>query len=37
MVFYGTAAATQSAGVMFFDDVYGYDAMLETALGDASR
>lgn len=32
LVFYGTAAATQSTGVMFFEDLYGYDRKLAALL-----
>jgi murein L,D-transpeptidase YcbB/YkuD len=32
LIFYGTAAATESAGLLFFDDLYGYDARLERLL-----
>lgn len=37
LIFYGTAAATQSSGVLFFPDIYGYDErlakLLDTGLG----
>lgn len=36
VVFYSTAVATQSEGVLFFDDVYGYDSKLQQLL-DARR
>ena len=32
IVFYSTAVATQSQGVLFFDDVYGHDRELQQAL-----
>lgn len=33
MVVYGTALATESGPVRFFDDIYGHDRKLETLLG----
>ena len=36
IVFYSTAVATQSQGVLFFEDVYGHDRKLQEAL-DARR
>lgn len=32
MIFYGTAVATRSSGVLFFDDIYGHDRLLESLL-----
>jgi murein L,D-transpeptidase YcbB/YkuD len=32
MIFYGTVAATESLGVLFFEDIYGHDAKLAAAL-----
>jgi L,D-transpeptidase YcbB len=32
IVFYSTAVATQSQGVLFFDDIYGHDRRLQNAL-----
>jgi murein L,D-transpeptidase YcbB/YkuD len=32
MVFYATAAATESRGMLFSDDIYGHDRRLETLL-----
>jgi murein L,D-transpeptidase YcbB/YkuD len=33
MILYGTALATPSRGIMFFDDLYGHDRMLAALLG----
>ena len=35
LIFYGTAAATDSLGLMFFRDIYGYDERLARALARA--
>lgn len=32
LIFYGTAAASESVGDMFFEDIYGHDARLEQLL-----
>lgn len=37
LVFYATAAATMSHGVMFSPDLYGHDARLEKLLADSQR
>ena len=36
VVFYSTAVATQSDGVLFFEDIYGYDRKLRSLLDGAS-
>lgn len=36
VVFYSTAVATRSAGVLFFEDIYGYDRKLQSLLDAAS-
>jgi murein L,D-transpeptidase YcbB/YkuD len=36
-VFYATAVATQSEGVLFFDDVYGHDRRLRRLLDDRRK
>lgn len=36
-VFYTTAVATQSDGMLFFDDIYGHDRKLEQLLDDATN
>lgn len=37
VIFYATAAATQSRGVLFSDDIYGHDARLEKLLARSRR
>jgi truncated hemoglobin YjbI len=37
ITFYGTAAATDSLGAMFFEDLDGHDAKLEALLARARR
>jgi murein L,D-transpeptidase YcbB/YkuD len=37
IVFYATAAATESRGVLFSDDIYGHDRRLERLLDAASN
>lgn len=37
VVFYSTAVATQSEGVLFFDDIYGHDRKLQELLDRAPR
>lgn len=37
LIFYGTATATDSLGVMFFRDIYGHDTKLAAALARATR
>ena len=37
MIFYGTAVATESNGVMFVDDLYGHDRRLADALAKRRR
>ena len=32
MILYGTAVATRSSGVLFFEDIYGHDRVLESLL-----
>lgn len=36
VVFYSTAVATRSEGVLFFEDIYGYDRILQSLLDAAS-
>jgi murein L,D-transpeptidase YcbB/YkuD len=36
VVFYSTAVATRSEGVLFFEDIYGYDRKLQSLLDAAS-
>ena len=36
MILYGTALATESGEILFFDDIYGHDRRLEKLLGTAS-
>lgn len=36
MILYGTAIATTSRGVLFFEDIYGHDRRLETLLEQMS-
>jgi murein L,D-transpeptidase YcbB/YkuD len=36
VVFYSTAVATRSEGVLFFEDIYGYDRKLQSLLDEAS-
>jgi murein L,D-transpeptidase YcbB/YkuD len=33
MILYGTALATESGQIQFFDDIYGHDRKLESLLG----
>lgn len=37
LIFYSTAAATQSRGVLFFEDVYDHDARLDRLLRESSQ
>jgi murein L,D-transpeptidase YcbB/YkuD len=37
IVFYATAAATVSRGVLFVDDIYGYDSKLQRLLDEQAR
>lgn len=37
MVFYGTAVATETSGLLFVDDIYGHDARLAAALRQRRR
>jgi murein L,D-transpeptidase YcbB/YkuD len=37
MIVYGTAMATESGQVLFFDDIYGHDETLEKLLQAGSR
>jgi murein L,D-transpeptidase YcbB/YkuD len=32
VIFYSTAAATESRGMLFFEDIYGHDRKLEMLL-----
>jgi murein L,D-transpeptidase YcbB/YkuD len=36
VVFYSTAVATRSEGVLFFEDIYGYDRKLQSLLDGGS-
>ena len=36
-IVYGTALATEEGNILFFDDIYGHDERLESALDRAAR
>ena len=37
VVFYATAVATRSEGILFFDDIYGHDRKLQQLLEESAH